>query len=524
MTAPVRPIAKLSERVTALEQEKVTFRRATVVAVSKLFSTFDADIAGADRLNGIPAEPQFLPQVGDTVLLELSGAVPIYQPHRISEGAIGEGELAEPVREQIATAITTADGKNTLFYSTQPATLALPGRANGDLWFQQDTFGLGQIVGTWQWDGAAWIAKVFHDNVLSSLTVGKLVAGTMVADVTISGQFATALSGQRVALNSLGLQKWNSANELLISITGTQSLITGQTQTAASGERLIMNPGGTQPSRLDFYPSTGAQFATIEAETVSGQAAVLLTANNASTTVKSGVIAVRRSFAHLGFGTRALVLDSSVYADASTVRTVSQIIDLQIVNGLSTPGGARIAMGVQGNSNTQINVWATPNSGGQPWMNAPNQDVGFFFYAGIMNIVGNAVGQRRDLNVGTVYYTGALTFASSAELKTGVADFSDVDMRAATRKARIKKFRMPIKDEPARPGDDVFGPTKARVAPEQIGFLAEEMPKVAQSVVPNVIDGQDMLGLDLNTIVALLWGGLGQVYDEIDELKAKVDK
>jgi hypothetical protein len=63
--------------------------------------------------------------------------------------------------------------------------------------------------------------------------VGKLTAGTMSADVVVGGRFATALTGARVEMNSLGFQKFDTDGVTkLISLTGTEALLTGTYKTA----------------------------------------------------------------------------------------------------------------------------------------------------------------------------------------------------------------------------------------------------------------------------------------------------
>ena len=109
----------------------------------------------------------------------------------------------------------------------------------------------GQVTGTTQQAG---------DGDIAALNVGKLVAGIMVADVTISGRFATALTGARTELNALGLQKWDASNNLLVSITGTEALLTGTYKTALTGRRIEIGSAGTAGEVNFFAPdNTKAQ-------------------------------------------------------------------------------------------------------------------------------------------------------------------------------------------------------------------------------------------------------------------------
>jgi hypothetical protein len=94
------------------------------------------------------------------------------------------------------------------------------------------------------------------DGDIASLNVGKLVAGIMTADVTISGRFATALAEARVELNSLGLQKWDASNNLMVSLTGTDNLLVGTFKTAISGRRIEMGSAGTT-GQVNFIAPDG---------------------------------------------------------------------------------------------------------------------------------------------------------------------------------------------------------------------------------------------------------------------------
>ncbi|TKW71038.1 MAG: hypothetical protein DI543_28195, partial [Bradyrhizobium icense] len=124
-------VAKLGERVTDLEQQRVTFVEATVVAVSPVDSTFTAEFPDGQRLAGVGAPAHFMPAVGDKVLLERSGALPIYQPGRVAENAIGDTELAPGVTDAIAasqarseTAIGQAEAANAAASQAADAALA----------------------------------------------------------------------------------------------------------------------------------------------------------------------------------------------------------------------------------------------------------------------------------------------------------------------------------------------------------------------------------------------------------------
>lgn len=96
------------------------------------------------------------------------------------------------------------------------------------------------------------------DGDIAAMSVGKLTAGIMTADVTISGRFGTALTGARTELNALGLQKWDASGNLLVSITGTDALLTGTYRSATTGRRIEMGAAGAL-GEINFYAPDGSR-------------------------------------------------------------------------------------------------------------------------------------------------------------------------------------------------------------------------------------------------------------------------
>lgn len=82
------------------------------------------------------------------------------------------------------------------------------------------------------------------DGDVVSMSVGKLTAGIMSADVTISGRFTTALTGQRAGIDSLGVFGYDASEALTIRLDGVNNLLTGRFQTALSGRRIEAGSSG----------------------------------------------------------------------------------------------------------------------------------------------------------------------------------------------------------------------------------------------------------------------------------------
>lgn len=96
------------------------------------------------------------------------------------------------------------------------------------------------------------------DPQISAVGAGKLSAGTMTADITLANQILTATSGQRAGITAMGLQAWDSGNNLVVSLTGATNLLTGTTQTATTGRRIVSGAAGTS-GRMTFVAPDGTE-------------------------------------------------------------------------------------------------------------------------------------------------------------------------------------------------------------------------------------------------------------------------
>lgn len=122
----VGQLAEIREQVAQLLGSRVGYVEAPVTGVDPGTSTFTVQVADQQdaatlELGGIVSPPHFLPTLGDTVLLALSGAKPIYQPGRVAAGAIGYNELDPGVVDDIAAGggdTTTPDAPTGLSLST----------------------------------------------------------------------------------------------------------------------------------------------------------------------------------------------------------------------------------------------------------------------------------------------------------------------------------------------------------------------------------------------------------------------
>jgi hypothetical protein len=139
-----------------------------------------------------------------------------------------------------ADAQATADGKVKTF--VQPTPPVADGV--GDIWIDSDA---GNALN--RWDGATWVLMQagagaiadgsINDGHISDVGPDKVTDGDLGAVVTVSGRLATALTGARVELSSLGLAAYDADGDQTVAIgTDGSATITGRFRTAFAGRRV----------------------------------------------------------------------------------------------------------------------------------------------------------------------------------------------------------------------------------------------------------------------------------------------
>jgi hypothetical protein len=102
-----------------------------------------------------------------------------------------------------------------------------------------------------------------NDANIASMSVGKLAAGTLSADITVSARIKTADTGARTEINSTGLHVFNASNQEVLTaavVGGTPTiLVQGTFQTATSGSRVVITPSGTYANSILFYTGAGGE-------------------------------------------------------------------------------------------------------------------------------------------------------------------------------------------------------------------------------------------------------------------------
>lgn len=169
----------------------------------------------------------------------------------------------------------------------------------------------GEASGKGGWVNTPDYANLSIGNAqIADLSVAKLTAGIMTADVVMSGRFTTALTGARVEHNSLGIQGFTSDGVTKwLSLTPTESLLTGTFKTAASGRRVEIGAGGAI-GHIDFYAPDGT-LSYVRGYTASGgtegvQMAVPVSGTNdlwnALTVQKNELVGIFANQVQVGFG------------------------------------------------------------------------------------------------------------------------------------------------------------------------------------------------------------------------------
>lgn len=343
------------------------------------------------------------------------------------------------------------------------------------------------------------------DGDIAALNVGKLTAGIMSADVTISGRFATALTGARVELNSLGLQKWDASNTLLVSITGTTNLLTGTFKTAATGRRIEIGsagaageinayaPDGTQATFRAFTEGTGLE--AVQFGLVVTGANNLWNRINYNTDEWSNYRANRQDF-YVGSSTGFFVVRHTGDKGVTSAGTLAKFAasDAQI----TTTGNVTI----QSEDKVEFQVGST-GSLLSVRMGAAIQDQGVHLvqmtplisgarYGGGFLYIQDSPGVNTRL--GALWFdrssymplvASAFTVSSSEDVKENIRPFqgSALDILAGTkpvsyRRRRPRAARSEMVTDADGEQHEVLHPDGPQLpdGPEEIGFIAEQSP------------------------------------------------
>lgn len=127
-----------------------------------------------------------------------------------------------------------------------------------------------------------------NDAKMANVSIGKLIAGSLTADMTVSARIKTADTGARAELNSGGFGLWNSAGTQTVMFAGSDGSvrIQGNLISGTSGRRIDINPYGTGLPEIRFYPNSGSNYGFLNAVSSGSDASVGL---NSSQFTANGV-------------------------------------------------------------------------------------------------------------------------------------------------------------------------------------------------------------------------------------------
>jgi hypothetical protein len=126
-----------------------------------------------------------------------------------------------------------------------------------------------------------------NDAKIASASIGKLIAGTLNADMVVGARIKTADTGARAELNSGGFGLWNSAGTQTVAFSGADgsASMIGQLRSGTSGRRIEINPTVTFLPEIRFYPTSGSNFGFLNA--IGGGSDVSIGLNSGQYTVNS---------------------------------------------------------------------------------------------------------------------------------------------------------------------------------------------------------------------------------------------
>lgn len=231
---------------------------------------------------------------------------------------------AQAAASAATVAQDTANGKNSVTYSSANASVSVPGVASGDIWYR--TSG-NLITAMWVWDGAQWNTRTMDSTVLTNLDAGAITTG-----------FLTAA---RVAANSV------STDKLLV----------------GSFTNLLEDPS------FDASPPSGSKFSEAWTAVHSG-------ASRVTTNTRSGSAALRFKAGTAAYNimqqTRSLHVEPGekyfykVWFRAETGTAVTEALELSVQSGATEAAStttANVARSGSGIGTTYVavsGVWTVP--------------------------------------------------------------------------------------------------------------------------------------------------------------------
>lgn len=379
---------------------------------------------------------------------------------------------------------------------------------------------------------------------ISDLSVGKLTAGIMSAEVTVSGRLATALTGRRVEMNGVGFQGWDAGGNQTISLDGLNNLLTGRFRTAVSGRRVEMQAGGSL-SQVDFWsPAALRSYVRSFTESAGIEAIQIGTGDPTANGLDSRININSTSYATHRFRVIELVAGESFRLFSAFANYPNPIIGMDSASRNVTFDVNNFYVFGDGDNYMEGNQFSFlvrpaptapvtlefPNNGhlgvdygnayfGGRWAfqsslaftNSPRFSL--FTrdgYGGVMKFAGNVNFQEMEFKYFDDSFYISLRASgfipmSDRSTKDEISDYTDSSM-ALVRGTKVRKYRR--KKLPDENGE----------RPMEVGIIAQEAP-------PQIVSGMEgSLGVDLYQMTTLLWKATQELDARLNVLEADKKK
>lgn len=178
----VEELVQLRAKLAELLGASVTYRSATVTAAPLGASTFEAELPDGQILSGLAANPQQLPQVGQTVRLRLEGSKPVYEPAGIAAEAVTSRELALGAVLPSNLAQSVLDQMNGALIYRQGTQPDPPPAGRQAYWWDTSN---GNALKQYDAATGAWDAVAFGNGAIDP---NSLIASDVLASGTVSAQ------------------------------------------------------------------------------------------------------------------------------------------------------------------------------------------------------------------------------------------------------------------------------------------------------------------------------------------------
>ncbi|HJS82131.1 MAG TPA: hypothetical protein VJ742_04770, partial [Nitrososphaera sp.] len=288
----------------------------------------------------------------------------------------------------------------------------------------------------------------------------------------------------------------------------------GQIATAGTGERIVMNPGGSNPSRIQFWATSNA-FAYVDTFSEGTTAAGITMQASGGDIRRVGTVWLRQAYAQLGIADSSLRAGSQFYAEPNFVRCRSATVDLIVDQALTAVNGPRrvAILNYDTSGNPVVNsgiYYITATANQYPMLFSPPFGVGIIWDGGgyIAFVNGNTSTYDRVPVEASLFRQ-----VSDSRQKQNITDFGFSALDTVVRNPAKKWKRRNIGVRTAPKEDPMFPntPPKRREDPWYFGPMADNLPPELVHIDPD----SEMRKIDLGSMIGVLWKA-------IEELTVKV--